>query len=131
MDNKLASKTELNDIENTAYTEAKNAQKEAYEDYISQLEKERNELIEIVTRKSCICNLVRQQSIEKIISELKNAHILNRKLILSSARKILRNYCVSCDKPGGLKNELKQWVADYTQQGWANYSENKLYNKTA
>jgi pyruvate/2-oxoglutarate/acetoin dehydrogenase E1 component/TPP-dependent pyruvate/acetoin dehydrogenase alpha subunit len=129
IDTGVAEGEDLDKIEQDAFIEAKAAQKEAYNEYIEPLKKERDELIEIITSKHCICNLARQNLIDDAINQLKGAITLTRKEILSAARKVLRNVCASCDKPGGLKNELKKWVNDYREMGHEKYTR-YLYDES-
>jgi len=57
-----------------------------------------------------------------MIKGLEGSIALTRKEILSSARKILRNYCASCSVSGNIKKELQDWIKDYFRKGWENYS---------
>lgn len=126
----LASSKELDAIEEIALAEVKAAQKEAYLEYLQPLESERDQLISLVTAKSCVCNIVRQNMIDEALNQLRGAITLNRKEILSAARKVLRNVCASCDHPDGLKNDLKKWVADYFEMGREKYNR-YLYDESA
>ncbi len=118
----LANETTLDTIEEKAKKEALITQKEAYTDYLQPFKEERAQLIEIVKKKSCICPPPGEEQINQIINNLNYAITLNRKEILSSARKILRHVCVSCKKPGGLKEQLRDWVAQYYENGKENYN---------
>lgn len=118
----LASPDELDAIEAAAYNEVKAAQKEAYRECMGPLEAERDQLIEMVTSKNCVCNLARQNMIDDALNQLRGALVLNRKEILSAARKVLRNVCASCELPGGLKSDLKKWVNDYFVMGREKYT---------
>jgi pyruvate/2-oxoglutarate/acetoin dehydrogenase E1 component/TPP-dependent pyruvate/acetoin dehydrogenase alpha subunit len=118
----IADELELDNIEDQALQEVKKAQKEAYKEYMLQFEHEREQLLTILRLKTCSCNKIRQDEIDKVIHDLERTPVLNRKEILSSARKVLRHVCASCDKPGGLKSDLKIWVKDYVEKGHENYS---------
>jgi pyruvate/2-oxoglutarate/acetoin dehydrogenase E1 component/TPP-dependent pyruvate/acetoin dehydrogenase alpha subunit len=127
---KLATSAELDAIEDEAYAEVKKAQKEAYSEWIQPLEAERDQLISMVTAKNCVCNIARQNMIDDAINQLRGAMILNRKEILSAARKVLRNVCSSCELPGGLKSDLKKWVHDYFEMGTEKYNK-YLYDESS
>ncbi len=130
LDSGIADEEKLNQIEKEAALDIKNAQKEAFDLYLSPLIRERDELIELVTNKKCICNVERQKLIDDAIMQLRNAYALSRKEILKAARKVLRNICASCDKPGGLKADLKKWVADYYTKAHKKYNSS-LYDETS
>lgn len=118
----LADESSLDQIEKEARQEAVDAQKSTYAVYLAPIKQEKQELIDIVEQKHCVCDAAREDEIQKIVSNLKNTVNLNRKEILSSARKILRHVCVSCDKPGGLKDKLRQWVHNYYEGGKEKYN---------
>ena len=125
----MATSAELDVLEKSALDEVKTARNEAYEDYMEPLKKERDELIHLVTSKHCVCHMARQNMIDDAIVKLKNALVLNRKEILSAARKVLRNVCANCEMPGGLKLELKAWVNAYRQMGEEKYNR-YLYDES-
>ena len=123
LESNLAKESELDDVESEALQIVKKAQKEAFKEYIATLENERNQLLEIVRLKSCICNVKNQEFIDREINTLKNVLTLNRKDILSAARKIVRHVCSACDKKGGLKSDLKIWIKEYNQKTHDMYSK--------
>ncbi|MDA3833775.1 MAG: thiamine pyrophosphate-dependent enzyme [Spirochaetales bacterium] len=125
----LADESALDQLEEEARKEALNTQKTIYAEYLKPFKEEREQLIQIIEQKHCVCNAFGEEKIQTIINSLKNTVSLNRKEILSSARKILRHVCISCDKPGGLKDQLRKWVADYYEQGKENYTNN-LYDES-
>ena len=123
LESKLVLAEELDAIEEDALAEVKAAQKEAFKEFNDAFKAERKELLDIVMRKDCVCNEIRQTKIDEIIRDLQSALILDRKAILSAARKVLRHYCSACEKPGGMKAQLKGWVKKYVEQGRENYSK--------
>lgn len=126
----LAGPEELDQIEQEALAEVKAAQREAYREYMEVLESERDQLLNLVNSKSCVCNLARQNMIDDALNQLRGAVTLNRKEILSAARKVLRNVCAGCDHPGGLKDELKKWVNNYFVSGREKYTQ-YLYDESS
>lgn len=78
----LASAAELDAIEQAAHSEVKKAQKEAYKEYMQPLESERDQLINLVTAKKCVCNIARQKLIDDAIIQLKEAIVLDRKSVV-------------------------------------------------
>ncbi|MFO8002259.1 MAG: thiamine pyrophosphate-dependent enzyme [Marinilabilia sp.] len=125
----LAEEKTLTGIEENATKEARAARKEAHSEFLNPLEEERQELIELVSHKKCVCRPSGEEQIEKIIGHLENVPTLNRKEILSSARKILRHVCVSCDRPGGLKEQLQKWVSHEMELGHEKYNR-YLYDES-
>ncbi len=119
----------LDVIEKETALEARQAQKDAYKEYLDEIKKERAELLEIVQNKRCVCTGGKQIMIDGIVKELESLVSLIRKDILSSARKILRNYCSTCSHPENIKENLQSWIKDYFEKGWDNYSSH-LYSES-
>ncbi|PWD99941.1 alpha-ketoacid dehydrogenase subunit alpha/beta [Marinilabilia rubra] len=130
VEKKISDESTLDQIESEARDEATNAKKEAYKEYLKPIEEERDELNKIIRQKSCICNQNSEDQINSIVNNLNNTLTLNRKEILSTARKILRHVCSSCNKQGGLKDQLRKWVAEYNESGHEKYTA-YLYDESA
>lgn len=126
----LSSDQELKKIEEEAAITAKEARDRALKRFLEPLEDERQQLLEIIRQKSCVCSDLKNDEIGGIISFLERSPVINRKLILSSARKILRNVCSSCSNPHGVKNDLRVWIKEYRAKGYENYSD-RLYSEDA
>ncbi len=122
LEHKLADEKEIEELERSAEEEAREAQKEAYEEFIEELKKERSGLLNIVKQKRCVCSASKQKEIDSIVRDLESVIALTRKDILSSARKILRNYCSACSVSGNIKGELQKWIREYFEKGHENYS---------
>ncbi|WP_430812067.1 MULTISPECIES: alpha-ketoacid dehydrogenase subunit alpha/beta [unclassified Carboxylicivirga] len=122
LDSKLATEDDLTAIEETALEEVRLAQKAAYKEFMDAFKAERDALLAIITQKECACSDIKQDKIDGIVTELKSSLALNRKEILSAARKVLRHYCAGCEKPGSMKSRLKDWVKKYNEEGRENYT---------
>ncbi|MCU4175721.1 alpha-ketoacid dehydrogenase subunit alpha/beta [Carboxylicivirga sp. N1Y90] len=122
IESNLATDEELVKVEGEALKEVRAAQKEAYTEFNDAFKTERRELLDIITRKDCVCNDIKQAEIDKIVAGLKASLALSRKEILSAARKVLRYFCSACTKPSSMKVELKAWVKKYSEQGREDYS---------
>ncbi|MCW3805000.1 alpha-ketoacid dehydrogenase subunit alpha/beta [Plebeiibacterium marinum] len=122
----LANDGELNAIEQEALVEARMAQKTAWEQFNAPLKTERDSLIKLIEQKTCICAGSNNNKINDLINDLKSAYTLNRKEILSTARKILRHICSSCAKPDSLKSVLQKWIAEYREVTHVMYND-RLY----
>jgi pyruvate/2-oxoglutarate/acetoin dehydrogenase E1 component/TPP-dependent pyruvate/acetoin dehydrogenase alpha subunit len=130
LEKNITDEATLDSIESEAKDEAVTAKKEAYNEYLQPIMEEREELNAIIRQKSCVCHKSGEEQINSIVNNLNNALTLNRKEILSSARKILRHVCASCEKPGGLKDQLRKWVARYVENGHEKYNA-FLYDESA
>ncbi len=122
IESNLADDNELDQIEAEATAEVKAAQKEANKEFVDAIKEERQELLDIISRKDCVCNEIKQAKIDEVIKGLKLSIAPSRKEILSAARKVLRYYCSACSKPSSMKVQLKAWVKKYFEQGWEDYS---------
>ena len=129
LDSLLASEEELAAIEVKARDDARVAQKEAYQAFMQPLVAERDELVALVREKSCHCADVNQQAIDQLLQDLMSVYTLGRKEIMSTARKVLRNYCSACVKTDGLKKRLQQWVHQYAAKAHEDYSAH-LYSES-
>lgn len=126
----LASVTELDQLENEAYHDVRKAQKEAFADYMSRMEFERDQIIELVRSKQCVCSEVKQSEIDSEVKRLLSVVTLNRKEIMGAARRVLRHVCASCTKNGALKRDLVVWINDYQDKAYEMYSK-WLYSESA
>jgi len=124
----LANEEELDEIEKDALQEAKEAQKQAWTNFISEIKRERESLIQVINEKSCVCNGNNDAKIQELVNNLKNTYALNRKEILSTARKILRHICNTCAKPDSLKQRLQAWITQYREQAHIMYND-RLYSE--
>ncbi|WP_075601932.1 alpha-ketoacid dehydrogenase subunit alpha/beta [Saccharicrinis aurantiacus] len=126
LDRAVATEEELTQIEENAFNEAKQAQKDALKQFKSTLKAERDSLLQIIDTRDCSCVELNNSNIKNIIAELKSSLALNRKDILSSARKMLRESCLVCMADGSLKNRLQAWIADYRERAYEMYND-RLY----
>ncbi len=122
----LASVEELDHIEKDALRQAKDAQNQAWNQRIKTLTSERDSLLQLIENKTCICTGSKDEKINHLVNQLKNAYSLNRKEILSTARKILRHMCNTCSNPNSLKSSLQKWIAEYRTQAHIIYND-RLY----
>lgn len=124
----LATEEELVEIENQAIKEVKEARLRVFKQFNKALEDERRELFEIISKKSCVCDEFKESKIQEYANELKNEIALTRRIILGTARRVLRHICTSCEGKGAMRDELRIWVKQYLQQNHSNYSD-RLYSE--
>ncbi|MGQ1786576.1 MULTISPECIES: alpha-ketoacid dehydrogenase subunit alpha/beta [unclassified Saccharicrinis] len=124
----LATAEELDKIEVEARQEVDEAKKKAWKQNMATLKEERDMLLDIVDKRLCKCTGKNDERIDTLVKELKNEMTLNRKAILSTARKILRHICNTCNNPDSLKFNLQRWIADYREKTSEMYND-RLYSE--
>ena len=126
----LATPEELDKIEEEAKQEVKDAKKQARKQFVKTLEQERESLLGIIENRLCKCSDNSDKEIDKLVKGLKSTLTLNRKEILSTARKILRHICNTCNSPNSMKFNLQRWIADYRAKAFEMYND-RLYAEDA
>ena len=125
---KFATEEELNEIELQAVNRAKEARKNAWNNYMNPLKKKRDEFLELCNITTCHC--AKTDKIARIKQDLKFIGEPIRKDIVSSARKILRLICDQCSNPANsLKINVTEWLAREMQEGAERYSAH-LYSES-
>ena len=127
---KIATQTELDNIENQAIEEAKEAKKLAWKKFKDPVREERDKLIEIIDNRSCMCKREGYDKVGTITGELKKIIDPIRKDNFSSAKKILRHVCTDCNIRGKLQKDLSQWLDRNYDDNHERYNT-KLYNESA
>lgn len=116
-------------IEDKAIEEVRRSREEAWDIFTKPLIREKEELLSLIKNKTCSCSSAKnRESIESISYELASIKYPIRKDILSAGRKIIRQVCLDCTKPG-VKEELKRWLKSKEIENADNYSS-FLYNET-
>jgi 2-oxoisovalerate dehydrogenase E1 component len=109
LEDKIATASELDLLEDEARTRARQARKNAWNNYMEPLLKMRNEFIEMVDITTCNC--AKTSKIDAIKQELSKIAEPARKDIYSSAKRILRLICDSCSDPlNSLKINVTNWL---------------------
>lgn len=129
LDEKIAPKKQLEDIETKAGKEVASARKTAWKNFRAPIEKQKEELLQITRNKSCKC--VHDQ-IDKLGIITKNLELIKtpvRRDITSTARKLLRYVCSDCPARVDIQEDLKKWInknraENYEQYSSGIYSEN-------
>ncbi len=110
IDNKIATEKELDELEKETIAEAKASKKEAWKQFINPIKKLQGEVLEIVFKRASMCAGSKDNTIKKLANDLKNALIPNRKLVFSTAKKMLRHIAVGCKEAKILEKELQAWL---------------------
>ena len=116
----IATIEELNNIEELSKNQANQAKSVAWDKFRSQFESEKNQLIKLIEDSNCNCPKIGQ--INKVTFELNKTINPIRKDIISSAKKILRYTCQTCEAKKPLKNALINWLDNILKQNSERYS---------
>ena len=108
----IANENELNEIEERAKKTALDARKKAWSHYQEPILKERDELLDLIEQKTCVCDQFNDAKITEIKNSLKRERQPVRKTNVSASRKILRYVCASCGQQDGLKQKLFKWLEE-------------------
>jgi len=119
LDSKIATETELIEIEKSTQQQAKQAKNDAWEASLQPIRKEAQQLVE------CLIACQNQDLIKKANRLIKDKSI-NRKKIASLARKSIR---IMRTDPSPQTEELQSWTKRYFEQIQPKFSSN-LYNET-
>ena len=119
LDSKIATETELIEIEKSTQQQAKQAKNDAWEASLQPIRKEAQQLVE------CLIACQNQDLVKEANRLIKDKSI-NRKKIASLARKSIR---IMRTNPSPQTEELQSWTKRYFEQIQPKFSSN-LYNET-
>jgi len=126
---KIATAGTLDKIESDAIARAKEARKNAWNNYIGPLKKKRDDFIKMVDITTCNCAQTSQ--IDTIKKNLKMVADPIRKDIISSARQILRLICDECSNPkNSLKKNVTAWLKEELKDDEERYNS-YLFSRSA
>ncbi|MCF8308048.1 MAG: hypothetical protein K9I68_03470 [Bacteroidales bacterium] len=126
--NEIASADELDQIEQQAVKKAKQARKNAWENYMRPLRRKRDEFLNMVDITTCRC--AKTQKIDNIKQELARVPDPIRKDIMASGKKILRLICDNCTNPSNsLKKNVSAWLKKEGEEGAQRYNSH-LWSET-
>ncbi len=125
---KIATEKELNLIESEAVKSARQARKNAWNNYQKPIIQKKQDFLKLVDITSCEC--AQTTSIDGIKKELFRIGEPMRKDIVSAARKILRLVCDNCSNPkNSLKANITEWLKKETIENERRYSSH-LYSES-
>lgn len=125
----IASVQECDEIEEKAYNEVKNTRKKTWEVHLGRINKQRNELLSIITNKSCSCKKDKVDKIEILANNLKRNKVPMRKDISSTTRQLLRHVCPDCPSRAKLQKELSLWLGNNRVENYEHYSSH-MYSES-
>jgi len=131
LENHFADENQLLEIEEKANSESRKGREEAWKLFTKPLINEKEELLALVTKKNCVCSGKQsQKTIDTIVYELSSIKFPIRKDILSAGKRIIRQVCMNCSAPSGMKDSLRNWIKIKEIENADNYSSH-LYNETS
>lgn len=123
----IATEKEVEEIENQAIENARNARKRAWENFMNPLKSMRDEFLRIADISTCSCS--KTPKISALKEDLAKIAEPIRKDTMSYAKKTLRLICNSCTNPANsLKTNVSQWLERAMNDGQQRYSSH-LYNE--
>lgn len=126
---KIASSRELDIIEKEALTRARNARKNAWNNFQKPLLKTRDEFLKVVDITTCECT--KTNAITESITELKRIGEPLRMDIISTGKKVLRLICDQCSNPdNSLKTNVTTWLENEADDSLLRYNSH-LYSESA
>ncbi|MCD6202409.1 MAG: hypothetical protein J7K46_11445 [Bacteroidales bacterium] len=119
----------LDNLEQQALQEAKEARKNAWEAFQRSIRTERDSLIKIIDNRSCMCKREHIDKVGLTTQELKKIMYPLRKDVFSAAKKILRWVCPDCSMRETLQGDLVAWLNKNLKDAKVRYNSH-LYNET-
>ena len=124
----IASETTLDEIEKNAIQRARQARKNAWNNYLKPIKLKKDEFLNLVDITTCEC--AQTNEIESIKQNLRKIGEPIYKDIITSARKILRLICDSCSNPhNSFKVNVTNWLSTEMQTNERRYSSH-LYSES-
>lgn len=131
LENRIADEGALKNLEEKAAEDARKGREEAWAIFTGPLIREKEELLDIVRKKTCSCSFKhREDKIDTIVRELSAIRFPIRKDIISAGKKLIRQVCLDCSQTAGLKDDLRNWIKVKEFENADNYSS-CLYNETS
>lgn len=129
LNDKLATESELLEIEERAKDVAKKAKNDAWEAFTVPLKAERDKLVKIIENRTCVCKRDHYDKAGEIADNLKRIAYPIRKDNFSAAKRIMRHICLDCAKRKELKEQLGTWLKDNYKNISPDYHSH-LYSET-
>ncbi len=125
----LATESELSLIRKKTSQEAVQARDRAWKKYYEPIQRERDELLEIISSRRCDCSSEGVDKLGILSRDLKRINFPIRRDVQSTAKRIMRHMCLSCPVRKELQAEISRWLENYKEDNWKRYSTH-LYSET-
>ncbi len=129
LENNIATAEDLDVIEKEAVVRVKQARETAWANYTGAINREREELIDILVHKKCKCASEKIDKIRILRKNLQRVRNPIRKDNFSTAKKVLRHICSDCPVRQDLQKEIDTWLNRRYDEAWDQYSA-FLYNES-
>jgi len=121
--------SELSRMKEEAIEEAIKARDIAWKNYIEPINREREELLQIIDNRSCECSKEGVDKLGILSRDLKRIVYPIRRDIQSTAKRIMRHLCTDCPERSDLQSSISQWLGVYKEENRKRYSSH-VYSET-
>ncbi len=128
LEKKIATPTELKQIDEAALKEVRQAQKDAWKVFRSVFDGYKNDLVKLITHRKCQCASQNGEKIDAIMGDLEKVINPVKEDLMRTAKKILRYACNDCFGRRSLSDELREWIREKQLENVSLYSDH-LYSK--
>ncbi len=129
LEKQLCDETELSRMKEEAIEEAMKARDIAWKNYIEPINREREELLQIIDNRSCECSKDGVDKLGILSRDLKRIVYPIRRDIQSTAKRIMRHLCTDCPVRSDLQSSISQWLGVYKEENRKRYSSH-VYSET-
>lgn len=125
----FATENELDEIEMKANQDVLQAKKTGWKNYQLPIIRQKNELLEILKKKTCICQKEHIDKISVLAGNLEKTKVTLRRDVTETARKVLHHICPDCPARNELQSKLYRWLGNNRVENYENYSS-KVYSES-
>ncbi len=129
LEKQLCDETELSRMKEEAIEEAMKARDIAWKNYIEPINREREELLQIIDNRSCECSKDGVDKLGMLSRDLKRIVYPIRRDIQGTAKRIMRHLCTDCPVRSDLQSSISQWLGVYKKENRKRYSSH-VYSET-
>ncbi|MBE9518243.1 MAG: transketolase [Bacteroidetes bacterium] len=129
LEKQLCDESELSRMKEEAIEEAMKARDIAWKNYIEPINREREELLQIIDNRSCECSKEGVDKLGILSRDLKRIVYPIRRDIQSTAKRIMRHLCTDCPVRSDLQSSISQWLGVYKEENRKRYSSH-VYSET-
>ena len=129
LEKQLCDESELSRMKEEAIEEAMKARDIAWKNYIEPINREREELLQLIDNRSCECSKEGVDKLGILSRDLKRIVYPIRRDIQSTAKRIMRHLCTDCPVRSDLQSSISQWLGVYKEENRKRYSSH-VYSET-
>jgi len=129
LEKQLCDESELSRLKEEAIEEAIKARDIAWKNYIEPINREREELLQLIDNRSCECSKDGVDKLGILSRDLKRIVYPIRRDIQGTAKRIMRHLCPDCPVRSDLQSSISQWLGVYKEENRRRYSSH-VYSET-